>query len=563
MYCSECGDKLEEGSRYCSKCGNIVGNQSDVEQDEEKVSINGIEERSIENQEKFKSKKVVMLGAIIGIVVITVVAIILLAMQLKKTDKEIIEDVPKITEMPNIDGEEIDDEVSNETAEKVPEIDLSEYIFPYSNTQLLVESDLENLSLEELGIARNEIIARHGRIYVGGKYEEYFVSKSWYKGTIAPEEFDKDYETIMSDIEKANVKLIQERENQLNTEAESKWKEAYLEVVQAKGITDLAFDHYVLFDIDDNGIPELIIFKGDSGYSMECSMFMFDSTKQKAELIHETIFSNPVCYANIDNNGMTIITMFQGIQVNHNVTLKNGKITVDELARYNIMDEIDDSNAVWGDTPDEKEIMRYDNQVQLMEYLIFDYSPLQDTSSAQQSNFSVNDVGIDYVIYDHSNPDDVWGAAPYIAYDDVFATSTLVEEGYNYDVRKLFDRDNDTCWAEGVAGTGIGEHISFSPLGKSEMFDTLYITTGYRKSEKTFWDNACPTKITVTIGDSSRKIDLTKYANSYEEYLLQPISIVFDGTYDSGMVECNVVIDEVREGRKYQDTCITEMFFGM
>ena len=38
-------------------------------------------------------------------------------------------------------------------------------------------------------IARNEIYARHGRKFNDSELQAYFNSKSWYKGTVNPEDF--------------------------------------------------------------------------------------------------------------------------------------------------------------------------------------------------------------------------------------------------------------------------------------------------------------------------------------------------------------------------------------
>lgn len=61
-----------------------------------------------------------------------------------------------------------------------------EEILPQSATVELTYADLRGLSEEELAIARNEIICRHG--YVCGKQElvEYFLLCSWYRPSYAP-----------------------------------------------------------------------------------------------------------------------------------------------------------------------------------------------------------------------------------------------------------------------------------------------------------------------------------------------------------------------------------------
>lgn len=62
----------------------------------------------------------------------------------------------------------------------------SGFIFPDSNKRLLTKADIAHLSPGELRIARNEIFARHGRIFVSPDLRAYFAKRSWYH-PVAPE----------------------------------------------------------------------------------------------------------------------------------------------------------------------------------------------------------------------------------------------------------------------------------------------------------------------------------------------------------------------------------------
>jgi hypothetical protein len=53
-----------------------------------------------------------------------------------------------------------------------------EYILPYSDYEYLEAWQLEDLTEEELRIARNEIFARHGRIFNDKALMSYFENKS-------------------------------------------------------------------------------------------------------------------------------------------------------------------------------------------------------------------------------------------------------------------------------------------------------------------------------------------------------------------------------------------------
>ena len=81
----------------------------------------------------------------------------------------------------------------------------SEYIIKDSDTRLLIREDLEGLTAEQCRLARNEIYARHGRLFQDKDLQNYFSSCSWYHGTIEPSDFK---ESMLSNIELANRDFI-------------------------------------------------------------------------------------------------------------------------------------------------------------------------------------------------------------------------------------------------------------------------------------------------------------------------------------------------------------------
>lgn len=82
----------------------------------------------------------------------------------------------------------------------------AEYFFHDSDSRYLTDQEVSVLSQEELRIAKNEIYARHGRIFTSDDLKEYFGAKSWYEGTVLPDQFD---ESVFNPVEKANIQLIQ------------------------------------------------------------------------------------------------------------------------------------------------------------------------------------------------------------------------------------------------------------------------------------------------------------------------------------------------------------------
>ena len=87
-----------------------------------------------------------------------------------------------------------------------------DYILPFSDCEYLDESDLEDLSAEECRIARNEIYARHGRIFEDEELTSYFNSKDWYEGNIRGENFQED---VFNNYERHNLIVITEYEKMM------------------------------------------------------------------------------------------------------------------------------------------------------------------------------------------------------------------------------------------------------------------------------------------------------------------------------------------------------------
>lgn len=88
----------------------------------------------------------------------------------------------------------------------------SEYVLPDSDKKYLTKSDLQDLSAWELKLARNEIYARHGRKFNDEQLQDYFNSRSWYKGTVNPDDFSV---SVFNAYEKANAEFIASYEKQM------------------------------------------------------------------------------------------------------------------------------------------------------------------------------------------------------------------------------------------------------------------------------------------------------------------------------------------------------------
>jgi hypothetical protein len=77
-------------------------------------------------------------------------------------------------------------------------------IFPQSSEDLLTDGDLSGKDAGTLRLARNEIFARHGRIFNDAALKAHFEKFDWYHPT--------SYDVTLSDTEAKNVALIRQYE---------------------------------------------------------------------------------------------------------------------------------------------------------------------------------------------------------------------------------------------------------------------------------------------------------------------------------------------------------------
>lgn len=87
----------------------------------------------------------------------------------------------------------------------------SRFILPGSDSRYIDVRELENFTVEQCRLARNEIYARHGRRFNDEELQAYFDSQDWYAGTVAPENFR---ETVLNEYELYNRDLIVKYEEQ-------------------------------------------------------------------------------------------------------------------------------------------------------------------------------------------------------------------------------------------------------------------------------------------------------------------------------------------------------------
>ncbi|MDO4476165.1 MAG: YARHG domain-containing protein [Lachnospiraceae bacterium] len=89
-------------------------------------------------------------------------------------------------------------------------VDPDSYIFYDSDSRYLTEQELQALSLQELCYAKNEIYARHGRLFRSSELQGYFNQKNWYWGFESPDQFS---DSVLNSFEVTNAALLQAAED--------------------------------------------------------------------------------------------------------------------------------------------------------------------------------------------------------------------------------------------------------------------------------------------------------------------------------------------------------------
>lgn len=227
-YCPFCGTWNEEDSRFCVECGRDM-----AEMEEELYGEGGENLREHPNRKKSGSTRIIVI-CIVAVIALLAAAvgggIYYMSRQEAKAEEEKQErmEAEKKEEEEQREAEEEaarQEEEERQREEEQREAEENEreqqnqaerlqedYIIPDSSTRVLTQSDISDLTLQELNYARNEIFARYGREFSSPELQAYFNSKSWYTGRISPEEFDANYMDRMTETEKKNIELLKEEE---------------------------------------------------------------------------------------------------------------------------------------------------------------------------------------------------------------------------------------------------------------------------------------------------------------------------------------------------------------
>ena len=84
----------------------------------------------------------------------------------------------------------------------------SSYMMYDINSRYISKKELKGWSSWDLAALRNEIFARHGRIFTTQSWADYFSQKTWYTPTYDPSYFDSNMGSFLNDYEWANLQVI-------------------------------------------------------------------------------------------------------------------------------------------------------------------------------------------------------------------------------------------------------------------------------------------------------------------------------------------------------------------
>ena len=242
MKCIYCGKEIAEKSKFCKYCGGSISGEQYIESN--KCSVCGAKlppgvkfcvkcgASVLPNENGPHYKKKLNLKIILSVMIILVmlwgITITLLWRQGILFNEEPVAEQKK-TEVVTGDAkddekqlneENLDDEADQENNIEVAEetktddlVDEDSYIIPESNQRYLTEEDLKGLTAQELNYAKNEIYARHGRLFLSNELQAYFSSKTWYSGIYSADSFDS--QNLLSNMEKKNAEIIRDMEYRL------------------------------------------------------------------------------------------------------------------------------------------------------------------------------------------------------------------------------------------------------------------------------------------------------------------------------------------------------------
>lgn len=254
MFCGKCGKQIEDNAKFCPYCGAVSGRgaagtgagaapvqkiQPAAPEREQKLEKKSGNVPETTKEKAGKSKTGLVIGAVVCVGVIAVGAWKfgsgLLAGSVPEetaaSEDETVEEEMMVAEEEPTEAyaesenlvEETEETEELEETEEPEETEMladdetpprvfgtlnDDYILPECTTRYYTVEELRNISPDELRIAKNEIYARHGRMFKDQALNDYFRSKSWYRPVYTPEQFDAMGDSVFNSCELANRDVL-------------------------------------------------------------------------------------------------------------------------------------------------------------------------------------------------------------------------------------------------------------------------------------------------------------------------------------------------------------------
>ena len=241
MFCTQCGTNVAGNSAFCTNCGARLAeaekptfppNELDATPPFAGESPAAVTSPVAASRKKPDRRAAIgMAAGAVAVVAVVAAGAFFLTNQQSAREPEQGEELTNITAVTKEEAEtqrepqedagasssasEESDEAHSPDENKSAESQ-SDYILPESAMRAYAASELSDLSLWELYVARNEIYARHGRGFNNEDLKNYFESKSWYQQRYTPAEFES-MASSLNDYERKNAELIRSIEESRNS----------------------------------------------------------------------------------------------------------------------------------------------------------------------------------------------------------------------------------------------------------------------------------------------------------------------------------------------------------
>lgn len=176
----------------------------------------------------------------------------------------------------------------------------------------------------------------------------------------------------------------------------------------------------------------------------------------------------------------------------------------------------------------------------------------------------LNDCPEDELYYDAEGQGCSWYCGGVV--DSMFASSELPSnKQLTYRASNAHDLDFRTAWVEGKTGPGIGESITYIFPPENPRITTIKIANGYVKSEKAWRENSRVKKLKLYVNGKAYAILNLEDKRVLQIFTVGPIGHSDRRNWDilKSQPPTNLKFEilEVYPGDKYEDTCISEIFF--